>query len=173
IASILQLLMYLAAASFVGSRLLLSYAIDRILPDFVADVNEKLHVPMKAIGISTATGLAGLIVFSLPVTSAFAFVLSSVATALLLLFPMTVVSLAVVRKGDKIAKIIAGIAIPYLIFTLYQYLTVPALGANTTLGYTLLAGTIAFLFALFYISKYIRRKQGVDLDMIFREIPPE
>lgn len=171
--SLIQLLTYLAAASFVGSRLLLSYAIDRVLPDFVADVNKRLHVPVKAAVISVITGLIGLVIFALPVTSAFAFILSSVATALLLLFPMTVVSIAVVKRGERLQKVVAGLSIPYLLFTLYQYLTVPALGANTIMGYALLAGTIAFLFALFYVSKLIRRRQGIDLNLVFKEIPPE
>lgn len=172
--SLIQLLMYLIAASFVGSRLLLSYSIDRILPDFVSEVSERTHVPKYAVLLSTITGLIGLIIFGLPVTSAFAFVLSSIAVALLLLFPMTVVSIAVIKKSKEvIPRLFAGISIPYLLFTLYQYLTVPALGANTMLGYALLVGTIVFLLAIFYISKFIRKKQGIDLNLIFKEIPPE
>ncbi|QGR19630.1 amino acid permease [Stygiolobus azoricus] len=172
--SLIQLLMYLIAASFVGSRLLLSYSIDRILPNFVSEVSERTHVPKYAVLLSTITGLIGLIIFGLPVTSAFAFVLSSIAVALLLLFPMTVVSIAVIKKSkEAIPRLFAGISIPYLLFTLYQYLTVPALGANTVLGYALLVGTIVFLLAIFYISKFIRKKQGIDLNLIFKEIPPE
>ncbi|BFH74022.1 APC family permease [Sulfurisphaera javensis] len=171
--SLLQLLMYLTAASFVGSRLLLSYAMDRIMPDFVGDVDEKRHIPIKAILLSMTAGLIGLIMFSLPVTSAVAFLLSSVATALLMLFPMSVVSIAVIKNEKGIMRGIAIASLVYLLFTFYQYLTVPAIGANTLTGYAILAGSIAVLFIIFYTAKFVRGKQGIDFNLIFKEIPPE
>ncbi|MBB5254052.1 amino acid permease [Sulfurisphaera ohwakuensis] len=175
LASIIQLLMYLAAASFVGSRLLFSYAMDRIMPDFVGDVSEKRHVPIKAILLSMAAGLIGLIVFTLPVTSAVAFLLSSVAVAILMLFPMSVVAIAVLRteKENKIIRLVSIFGLIYLIFTFYQYLTVPAIGADTVIGYGILAGSISVLFIIFYVAKLIRSRQGIDFDLIFKEIPPE
>jgi Amino acid transporters len=172
--SILQLLMYLASASFVGSRLLLSYSMDRILPDSLGDVNEKYHVPMKAVITSMLAGLVGLIIFTLPVTSAVAFLLSSVAVAIILLFPLTVVSLAALkRESSPWVKAAAAVSIPYLLFTFYQYLTVPAIGADSLVGYAILAGTFIVLFAIFYVAKAIRKRQGIEFDMIFKEIPPE
>ncbi|MFP3203453.1 MAG: amino acid permease [Sulfolobus sp.] len=174
LASIIQLLMYLAAASFVGSRLLFSYAMDRIMPAFVGDVSEKRHVPIKAIILSMIAGLIGLILFSLPVTSAGAFLLSSVAVAILMLFPMAVVSIAVLKsEKDSKIRVVAALAIIYLIYTFYQYLTVPAIGADSVIGYAILAGSIAILFAIFYTAKFIRSRQGIDFDLIFKEIPPE
>ncbi|MCY0860727.1 MAG: amino acid permease [Sulfolobaceae archaeon] len=175
LASIIQLLMYLAAASFVGSRLLLSYAMDRIMPDFVGSVSEKRHVPINATIISMIAGLIGLVLFSLPVTSAGAFLLSSVAVAILMLFPMTVVAIAILKteKSNKLMRIIAVMAIVYLVYTFYQYLTVPAIGADSVVGYGILAGSIAVLFAIFYIAKFIRTRQGIDFNLIFTELPPE
>lgn len=174
VVSILQLLMYLASASFVGSRLLLSYSMDRIVPDSLGEVNEKYHVPVKATLASMIAGLLGLLVFTLPVTSAVAFLLSSVAVAILLLFPLTVVSAAVLAKeSSPWVKAAAAVSIPYLLYTFYQYLTVPAIGADSTVGYAIMAGTIIILFAIFYIAKLIRRRQGINFDLIFKEIPPE
>jgi hypothetical protein len=40
-------------------------------------------------------------------------------------------------------------------------------------GYAILAGSIAVLFAIFYTAKFIRSRQGIDFDLIFKEIPPE
>lgn len=175
LASIVQLLMYLTAAAFVGSRLLLSYAMDRILPDFVADVDEKRHVPIKAVLLSMVIGLIGLILFTLPVTSAVAFLLSSVAVAILMLFPMAVVSIAVLKneKDNITIRIVSLAAFIYLIYTFYQYLTVPAIGADTVVGYGILAGCIAVLFVIFYVAKVVRARQGINFELIFKEIPPE
>ncbi|QXJ31220.1 hypothetical protein J5U21_00870 [Saccharolobus shibatae] len=175
LASILQLLMYLSAASFVGSRLLFSYAMDRIMPDFVGDVSEKRHVPIKAIVISMIAGLIGLTVFTLPVTSAGAFLLSSVAVAILMLFPMTILSIAVLKteKGENKIRTVAILSIIYLIYTFYQYLTVPAIDADSVVGYGILAGSIIILFGIFYIAKFVQARQGIDFNLIFEEIPPE
>jgi len=175
LASILQLLMYLSAASFVGSRLLFSYAMDRIMPDFVGDVSEKRHVPIKAIILSMIAGLIGLTVFTLPVTSAGAFLLSSVAVAILMLFPMTILSIAVLKteKGENKIRTVAILSIIYLIYTFYQYLTVPAIGADSVVGYGILTGSIVILFGIFYIAKFVRARQGIDFNLIFKEIPPE
>ncbi|AKA72929.1 amino acid permease [Saccharolobus solfataricus] len=175
LASIVQLLMYLSAASFVGSRLLFSYAMDRIMPDFVGDVSEKRHVPIKAIILSMIAGLIGLTVFTLPVTSAGAFLLSSVAVAILMLFPMAILSIAVLKteKNENKIRIIAALSIIYLIYTFYQYLTVPAIGADSIVGYGILAGSIVILFIIFYVAKFIRARQGIDFNLIFKEIPPE
>lgn len=174
LASIIQLLMYLSAASFVGSRLLLSYAMDRILPGFVGDVSEKRHVPIKALLISMAAGIIGLVLFTLPVTSAGAFLLSSVAVALLILFPMAAVAITVLTKEKDIKiKAVSIAALIYLIYTFYQYLTVPAIGADTAVGYGILAGSIAVLFIIFYVAKFVRSRQGIDFNLIFKEIPPE
>jgi len=69
--------------------------------------------------------------------------------------------------------LISIFALIYLIYTFYQYLTIPAIGADSLLGYAILAGSIAVLFIIFYTAKFIRAKQGIDFDIIFKEIPPE
>ncbi len=176
VVTLLQLLSYQVSASFVGSRLLFSYSIDKVLPAFVADINPRFHAPVKAIAITIIFGLIGLLLFSIPVTSSTAFALSGIGVAIVILFPEIVACAAVAKtawKAERKYAVIAIISIPYLIFTLYQYLTVPAIGANLPLSYQLLAGEIILLFVIFYVSKVVRKRQGVPLDLIFKEIPPE
>lgn len=174
---VIQALLFIAAAVVLGSRLLLSYSLDRILPNFVADINEKYHSPIKAIVITIIAGLIGLVVFALPSSSSYAFLLDADVVAMVCIFPALVVCVAVLKTAwagkEKLAIMAAGAGIPYLAYTVYQYLTIPVLGAATNLGYYLLLGSILVIFAIYYVAKEIRKRQGISFEQIFKEIPPE
>ncbi len=174
---VIQALLFIAAAVVLGSRLLLSYSLDRILPNFVADINEKYHSPIKAIVITIIAGLIGLVVFALPSSSSYAFLLDADVVAMVCIFPALVVCVAVLKTAwagkEKLAIMAAAAGIPYLAYTVYQYLTIPVLGAATTLGYYLLLGSILVIFAIYYVAKEIRKRQGISFEQIFKEIPPE
>jgi hypothetical protein len=36
-----------------------------------------------------------------------------------------------------------------------------------------LAGTAAFGLLVYYVAKAVRRSQGVDVDLVYKELPPE
>ena len=57
IVSLLQLLWYQTNAVFIGSRLLLSYSFDKIMPGFMGDVSTRFHVPAKGMIVSLIIGL--------------------------------------------------------------------------------------------------------------------
>jgi amino acid/polyamine/organocation transporter, APC superfamily (TC 2.A.3) len=69
-----------------GSRLLISYSLDRILPNFFADINERFHTPIKAIIVTIILTLIGAVFFVLPVTAGIALLLSAAGIALILIF---------------------------------------------------------------------------------------
>jgi amino acid transporter len=192
LAATLQLAWYQANAVLVGSRLLLSYSLDRILPDFFADVNPRFHVPVKGIITCLAIGLVTAIILLLPSTAAVAFLMSSAAVAIILLFPIAVVGIALInyrvnRKpeyraspiassgfGGPVYWVIAAGTVVYALITFYSYVTVPAIfGFAGREGLELIFVPIIVLFALFYLSKWINMRRGVPVDMIFKELPPE
>lgn len=193
IVAILQLCWYQTNAVFIGGRLLLSYSFDRIMPSFMGDVSERFHVPAKAMIVSLIIGLlAGLIfVFPTPAASA-AFLMSSAAVAIILLFPITVVGIALLvfrfRKKDEYKSsgiansflggplylIAAIVTIVYALVMFYEYVTVPSIfGFAGTEGLELIFVPIAVLFVIYYISRFINTRRGVKFDLIFKEIPPE
>jgi glutamate:GABA antiporter len=194
IVCIIQLLWYQVNAVSIGGRLLLSYSFDRIMPKFMGDVSDRFHVPVKAMIVSLIIGLlAGIIfVFFLPITTTFD--MSSAAVAILLLFPITIVGVALLtfrfaRKdefkksslantflGGPVYIISAIVTIGYTLATFYEYITVPDIyGAisGTVFGYEIIFIPIAALFAIYYIARYINTRRGVKFDLIFKEIPPE
>ena len=192
IVAIIQLLWYQTNAVFIGGRLLLSYSFDRIMPSFMGDVSQRFHVPAKAMLVSLVIGLLAGLIFVLPLTAGVAFLMSSAAVAIILLFPITVVGIALLTfrfgkkeqfKNSSLANsflggplyvIAAVVTIVYSVATFYQYVTVPAIfGFAGNFGLELIFVPIIVLFAIYYVARYINQRRGVKFDLIFKEIPPE
>ncbi len=191
--SILQLLWYQTNAVFIGSRLLLSYSFDKIMPSFMGDVSTRFSVPAKGMIVSLIIGLIAGVFFVLPAASGAAFALSGAAVAIIVIFPITVVGIAMLTyrinhkaeyQQSAVAKTYLGggvywfaaiFTIVYGIFTFYQYLTNPEIfgEAGSTLGYVYIFVPIVILFIIYFISKFINERRGVQFSKIFAEIPPE
>jgi amino acid transporter len=194
IVSVIQLLWYQTNAVFIGGRLLLSYSFDRIMPSFMGDVSQRFHVPLKAMVVSLIIGLLAGLFFVLPQTSSAAFLMSGAAVAILLLFPITIVGIAllVFKFGKKaefnssgLAKSVLGgplyiiaavVTIGYALATFYEFVTVPTLfptPGGVVEALELIFVPVAVLFAIYYIARYVNQSRGVKFDLIFKEIPPE
>ncbi len=193
IVAIIQLLWYQMNAVSVGGRLLLSYSFDRIMPSAMGDVSSKYHVPAKGMLASLIIGLISGIFFVLPVAASAAFALSSAAVAIIMVFPITMVGIALItyriRKSEDYKKssiansylgggvywFAAVFTIVYGLFTFYQYLFNKNVfaSAGSTIGYEYIFIPIIVLFIIYYVSKSINARRGINFDKIFQEIPPE
>jgi amino acid transporter len=190
--TIIQLLWYQTNAVFVGGRLLLSYSFDRIMPSFMGDVSERYHAPTKAMIVSLIIGLIAGLFFVLPFSAGVAFLLSSAAVAIILVFPILVVAIALLiyrtRKkaefetsaiahtylGGPLYYLAAVVTILYAIYGVYAYVTVPGLlGGTGTEGYEVIVVPIIILFVIYYVARWANLRKGVQFDKIFTSIPPE
>ena len=191
--SILQLLWYQTNAVFIGSRLLLSYSFDRIMPGFLGDVSGRWNVPLKGMITSLIIGLIAGAFFVLPFASSAAFALSTSAVAVIVIFPITVVGIAMIAyrinhkaeyNQSAVSKTYLGggvywfaaiFTVVYGLFTFYQYLTNTNVfaSAGSELGYAYIFVPIVILFVIYFISKFINARRGVQFSKIFSEIPPE
>jgi len=188
---LLQMCWFQANGVFVGSRLLFSYSMDRILPSFFADVNDRFHVPVKAMLATLIIGLLGGILFVLP-SAGVAFLLAGAAEPIEFLFPITVLGVAMLAfrfrhskefkesgltntyLGGPLYYVTAIVVIVFSLASFYQFVTIPQMfGYAGTEGLELIFGPIIILFILYYISKYINKRRGVPVDLIFKQIPPE
>jgi amino acid transporter len=192
IITLLQMLSYQASASFVGGRLLLAYSFDRIIPRALGYVSDRFHNPVKAIVTSLIIGLMGVVIFAL-LPTAIAFLLSSLAIAILIVFPILIAGVAVLRyrvakskefKAGPLGSIWLGkllvvsgaVTVVYSAFSLYQYVTDPALGVAgpyQNIAAEIGIGSMVILFVVFYVAKLWNQKRGVPFDVIFKELPPE
>lgn len=171
------------------TRNLFAWSVDRLLPDAVTKVDRRFHSPWVAtIIIVVATEiLLALYVFTdifqnvsnYIVMFSIAFWLASFAAILLPFRNPEIYNSA----PDYVRRRVGGVPLISLLgfgnlvlFTLvlYSAFKLPAFSGPT--------GTAAVLFVIgvylagvvfYFAAKAIQRRRGVDLDMLYREIPPE
>lgn len=75
--------------------------------------------------------------------------------------------------GIPIITIVGLIGAHYNGYAVYLFSTSPSVGfAGTGAGWVIL-GAAVIAFILYPIIRAYRKSQGIDIDMIFREVPPE
>lgn len=171
----------IAYGVIVFSRYLLAQSFDRFLPAKLSYVSPKLGSPVVAMGLDLviAVFLIGLATYF---SSSF-FALFGAIIASMIYFVLIGLAAATYafRKERGSAKMILGIfgildAIVFG-FVAYQYLTsptfsiftVPAPWLNETyLVVTLIAGALIYL-----TSRWYHKKKGMDIDLNYKELPPE
>jgi hypothetical protein len=79
--------------------------------------------------------------------------------------------------GVPVLKIMAPISFAVMIFLVYDVLKYPALAIGTSSHWwyvpVFMGATALFGLLVYYIAKYVRRSQGVDVDLVYHELPPE
>lgn len=184
------ILYYALYTIFPMSRIFLAWAFDRIAPGFLADMSERFHAPVKNVLLTTALSFIMLAIYALnpEYLAGFTAMIPQISTT----FLFTAISAIVVPYRGKtklmyesspVSKLkVAGV--PFisicgavyaglLLVLLYFYFTNPGLGAlHVPSLLTILAAYVAGT-AYFYGVKLYRRRQGIDIDLAFRELPPE
>ncbi len=177
--------------TFMPIRSVFAWSFDRLLPEKFAEVNERTHSPVPAIllvmGIVTvmlawsivstdfgtwlALGVLAGVVCVLIVSLA-AFVFSSRRPDLYTASPANVRF-----AGIPVLKIVAPLSALVMVFLVYAVLAYPPLAlGNPDNAWWVPAFMIAIVIiglVIFYGAKYIRRSQGIDIDLVYRELPPE
>ena len=79
--------------------------------------------------------------------------------------------------GIPVLKIVAPLSILVMLFLVYCVLAYPplALGSTDNIWWVpAFMGMIVVIgLAVYYGAKMVRRGQGVDIDLVYRELPPE
>ena len=177
--------------TFMPIRSVFAWSFDRLLPEKFAEVNEKTHSPVPAIllvmGIVTAmlgwsivstdfgTWLAlGVLagVVTVLIVSVAAFLFASRRPDLYQASPANVKFL-----GIPVLKIVAPLSALVVLFLVYAVLAYPplALGSSANAWWVpaFLIGIVVIGLGIFYGARAIRKSQGIDIDLVYRELPPE
>jgi amino acid transporter len=181
--------MLLFVIAMVCTRNLFAWSVDRVLPDAVTKVDRRFHTPWVAtlIIVAAAEVLLALYVF----TSIFEnvsnyIVLFSIAfwmaswAAILLPYrrpELFAASPAYVQRRIGNVPVITLLGVGNLVlFTmvLYSAFKLPAFSGPTGTGAVLFVIGIYLAGVLIYFgAKAIQKRRGIDLDLLYREIPPE
>jgi APA family basic amino acid/polyamine antiporter len=172
------------------TRTMIAWSFDRLAPDRLGYVGERLHTPVVAIGLSTA----GSVVFMWLIAYR-SIALLSLIEALLVAWGVAMAAAVVFPSrrrgfydaspvrwtvgGVPVMSIAGGVAALFFIYVGYLLWNDPvAAGPMFTLHHLsrefwIVLGIVAFGVVWFAGTKLYRRRQGIDIDLAFRQIPIE
>jgi basic amino acid/polyamine antiporter, APA family len=182
-----------------SSRNLLAYGIDGVMPAWLGKVNEKRHTPINALMVMGIGSIAALWLYTRPtgpfktLTGIFGFILSFLMVSLAaMLFPYRQREVweasPVNWKWGKlpVITVLGALSFAACGFMAWDYLNDPLSGISVIprntgglFGHQAFAMFILNIiiwvagWVVYQIAKVVRRRQGVDLDATYRELPAE
>lgn len=171
-----------------STRVVFAAAFDRILPEKTSYVSERRHVPVW--------GLILMLVPSLVVSALYAytsefktFVLDAVLVPAVSFFGTLIASMilpwrkrelfenSVVGRyriaGVPVIAVTSGLAAIFIGWNIYQWLTNSTYGVNNRTSLIFMGAMYALAIVIYVIAKLVRRRQGINLKLVYGEIPTE
>jgi basic amino acid/polyamine antiporter, APA family len=170
-----------------STRVIFAAAFDRVLPESAAKVNRN-GVPIVALLLMLvpSIGLAALYAYNSKFASytldatlviAVTFLGSAIAAAILPWRRPEIYNASPIAKykvfGIPLITFSGGAFIVFLGFCLYKWFQDDIYGVNDHGSLWFMAGMYGLAIAIYVGSKLIRRRQGMDLNMVYGEIPAE
>ncbi len=179
------------------TRVMVAMSLDRLLPEMVSRVSDRLHTPVNAHVIYFLASLPVIYLYSnfayansdgsttgwatitLGVTfgCGYVFVGTALAGALL---PFRAKALYEASPGSAykvggvpLVTIVGLLGVAAGLWFLYEFLLSPELGMNSTLAYFVSGGIVLFALGWYLVTYFVRRSAGINVDYAFKEIPPE
>jgi len=173
---------------FYCSRNIFAWAFDRVLPGKVADVSTRMRSPVVAMFLIACLAELG-VYFSIYTTifvqinfTLFAIITMLVPVTAAIIYPFTRKEQwksgpSLVRKtiaGFPIMTLVGLITMGYLLWMIYASWAYPAVGGFITAGtLEIFVGVFVAGLVIFQAARYYRlKKEGLDIGLTFKEIPP-
>jgi amino acid transporter len=177
--------------TFMPVRTVFAWAFDRVLPAKLADVNERTHSPIPAILL--VMGLVTLmLIWSVAATTFQTWLALGVLAGVVCVWIVSVAAFVFPNRrpdlyqaspanvkwlGIPVLKIVAPLSFLVMCFLTWEtwhYLPL-AVFVPEHRWYipAFILGVAAFGLIVYYVAKYVRRSQGVDLTLVYKELPPE
>jgi APA family basic amino acid/polyamine antiporter len=182
----------------VMTRNLLAWSIDRVMPDKLSKVHDKTHTPVIAIIVGALACELGLFLFTYVPAFAvmvgiFGAYLTYMTTSIAaVIFPFRrkelynlspvnwrVVGIPVISVVGLLSLVGLAILDVSVFSDVYSGISIsPAADAGAGAGvpfrmFWLSLGIYVSGFIVYWIAKFIRKRQGIDISLAYREIPPE
>jgi APA family basic amino acid/polyamine antiporter len=179
--------------TFMPIRTLFAWSFDRLLPERLSDVNERTHSPVIAI-VTEMVIITLMLIWSITSTDFITWltlgVLAGVVCVVIvgiaaLVFPsrrpdLYKASPANVRfLGIPVLYIVSPLSILVMLFLTWCTLAYPelALGGDFNANWWQIPAFMGMIvvvgLVVYFGAKLIRRGQGIDVDLVYRELPPE
>jgi APA family basic amino acid/polyamine antiporter len=171
-----------------STRVIFAAAFDRILPERVADVSERRHVPIWALVLMLAPAIVVSAFYAY--TSKFATYILDATLVIAVTFFGTAIAAMILpwRKkhlydnsaiarykiaGIPLITITGGLTAAFLGFNLWKWFKDDVYGINNKDSLIFMAAMYVLAIVVYVVAKVIRKRQGIDLKAIYQEIPVE
>jgi APA family basic amino acid/polyamine antiporter len=174
--------------TFMPVRTIFAWSFDRILPSKLSEVSERTHAPVPAI-ITASLIVLGILIWSVLSSSFFTLLSMGVLAGVVTILAVSIAALsfpfrrpelyrsspANVRvAGIPLLPVVAVLSILVMFALAYIVLTYPQLGiAAPWLGFAFMGSLIVLGLLIYYIARFSQASKGINLDLIYRELPPE
>ncbi len=171
-----------------STRVIFAAAFDRVLPDRAAEVSEKRKVPLYSLVLMLlpAVGLAAIYAYSTTFRSytldatlviAVTYLFSAIAVVVLPWRKRELWQASPASKiklfGVPIVPVSGVITIGLLVFNLYEWFSNDLYFVNNRDSLYYMGGMYVLAILLYVTARLVRRRQGIDLGLINKEIPVE
>ncbi len=171
-----------------STRVIFAAAFDRILPEKVADVTEKRHVPVWALILMLVPSLIVGLLYAY--TDNFAtYILDATLVIAVTFFGTSIAAIilpwrkkhlyensAIARykiAGIPLITVTGTISALFLGFNLYEWFTNDVYYVNNSTSLWFMGSMYLLAVVVYVVAKIYRKSQGIDLKAIYQEIPVE
>ena len=173
--------------TFMPVRTIFAWAFDRILPSKLSEVSERTHAPIPAI-IMASIIVLGILIWSVLSISFFTLLSLGVLAGVVTILAVSVAAIVfpfrrpelyrnspanVSVAGIPVLPIVAVLSIVVMVALAYVVLGYPQLGIIPWQGFAFMGSLVVLGLLIFFIARAVRSTQGINLDLIYRELPPE
>jgi len=180
------------ANTFMPIRSFFAWSFDRLMPEGLAKVSERTHSPVNA--ILWANGIIAAVVIWSVYSHSFQLVLGMIVLAgALAVIIVGAAAIALPKRrpdlyqsspanvnlwGIPVLYITGGLSIIEFLVIIWISLKYPALVMNGNASNiwwipAFLGALIVIGLLIYYIPRYVRQRQGVNINFVYKELPPE
>lgn len=172
-------------------RAVFAWSFDRLLPAKLADVNPRTHSPVPA--ILTVMGLVtAMLIWSVSATTFATWLALGVLAGVVCILIVALAAFVFPSRrrdlylnspanqkfmGVPVLRIVSPLSALVMVFLVWAVLKYPALAIGTPEHAwwvpAFIAGIVVVGLLLYYIPKMVRKSQGIDIDLVYKELPPE
>jgi amino acid transporter len=167
----------LAYGIIIFSRYVFAQAFDRFLPARLAYVSPRYSSPLIAHAIDLVLTIVFVALAAFlygPLSSLFGVVLSAVIYFAFVGLAAVVYALRNEKGNGKLVLGISGVLMAAVYaFLSYEFLASPNVWGGNILAYVYMVISFIAGLAIYLFSKVYYRRQGIDIGLAFKEIPPE
>ncbi len=167
----------IAYAVIVFSRYLLAQSMDRFLPAKLAYVHPRFGSPMIAMGVDwiVTVILIGITAYYFgSISGIFGAIIASMVYFMFVGLAAVVHAARKETGSSKALLMLAGVLNIFVFgFVAYQFLASPGFTGINTVTAIYSVGTLVAGALIYVVSRWYHKKRGMDIDLNYKELPPE